>query len=161
SNLGNLDEAESLQLLGQLRERLCRGDRLLLGLDLQKDPRRILRAYDDEAGITARFNLNLLTRLNRELQMDFALDAFAHYASYSPLDGVARSFLVSLRAQRVRSRLLDQHFDFAAGESIYTEQSQKYTPDGVAGLLGAAGFALADTLLDELNGYAIFVGEAG
>lgn len=160
SNLGNLDTAAALSLLVQLRERLLRGDCLLLGLDLQKHPKRILRAYDDGEGLTARFNLNLLQRLNRELGMDFVIEDFEHYASYSPLDGAARSFLVSRRRQSVRSLRLGREFGFEAGECIYTEQSQKYTAASAAALLGEAGFQLAETLVDADEGYAIFVGSA-
>ncbi len=158
SNLGNLDADESLELLIQLRERLRPGDRLLLGLDLQKDPRRILQAYSDAQGLTARFNLNLLTRMNRELGMDFDIERFAHYASYSPLDGAARSFLVSQRHQTVRSRVLDRHFEFGDGEAIYTEQSQKYTPQSVSSLLQAAGFELLHQFDEPQDAYAVFLG---
>ena len=162
SNLGNLTEPQAIELLRAVRGHLHAGDRLLLGLDLQKDPRVILRAYDDALGLTARFNLNLLARMNRELAMDFDLGAFHHYATYSPLDGAARSFLVSRRRQRVTSRFLARHFDFEAGETIYTEQSQKYTEPMVQGLVAAAGFTVDANFIDAQDRYAVFVcGVAG
>jgi uncharacterized SAM-dependent methyltransferase len=80
------------------------GDRLFLGFDLQKDPRVILRAYDDASGVTAEFNLNLLTENNRELGADFNLTDFSHYASYHPIEGAARSFLISLQNQLFQSK---------------------------------------------------------
>jgi len=160
SNLGNLTEEQSVALLRRIRERVCPGDVLVLGLDLQKDPQTILDAYNDRAGVTAAFNLNLLRRLNRELVMDFELDYFRHYATYNPLDGAARSFLVSLRPQTVRSRVLGCSFEFGAGEPIYTEQSQKYTMAMIDRLASACGFAVRTQFIDSQNWYAVTVWEA-
>ena len=111
--------------------------------------------------MTARFNLNLLARLNRELDMDFDLAQFDHYATYSPLDGTARSFLVSARRQTVASTRLRREFRFEAGESIYTEQSQKYTVDMIDALAGHAGFQLHETFTDHRDWYCVAVLGAG
>jgi len=157
SNLGNLNREQSIQLLSRIRSRLLVGDVLLLGLDLKKDPAMILAAYDDAQGVTAAFNLNLLRRLNRELDMDFDLDQFAHYATYSPLDGAARSFLISKRRQTVRSKALNREFAFARGEAIYTEQSQKYSFEAIEELATASGFELASKVTDDLGWYTIAV----
>jgi L-histidine Nalpha-methyltransferase len=157
SNLGNLDKDQSIQLLKRVRSRLLVGDVLLLGLDLKKDPGMILAAYNDAQGVTAAFNMNLLRRLNRELDMDFDTEHFSHYASYSPLDGAARSFLVSKRRQVVRSRALDREFHFARGETIYTEQSQKYSFEAIEQLAAASGFDVASTVTDDLGWYTIAV----
>jgi len=127
SNLGNLGEAEALSFLKKIRAKLRAGDGLLLGLDLMKNPHTVLAAYNDPEGVTAAFNLNLLHRLNRELGFDFQLDRFSHYASYSPLDGAARSFLVSHVDQHVSSPSLGLSWHLEQGETIYTEQSQKYS----------------------------------
>ena len=157
SNIGNLSFEESVRLLSSIRSRLAPGDLLLLGVDLEKDPATILRAYDDAGGITAQFNLNLLARLNRELGMDFAIDRFGHYATYNPLDGAARSFLVSRAAQTVRSRILNLSFSFAEGEAIFVEQSQKYTRETIAGLARAAGFSIDRHFGDARGWYDICV----
>lgn len=157
SNLGNLTQDKAIGLLCRVRKRLRPDDAMLLGLDLMKDPRTVLAAYNDAQGVTARFNLNLLKRLNRELQMNFALDHFSHYASYSPLDGVARSFLVSDRRQMVHSHCLKRSFDFAAGETIYTEQSQKYSASMIDSMAKSCGFEVLANINDSQNRYTLSV----
>jgi uncharacterized SAM-dependent methyltransferase len=87
---------------------------LFVGFDLQKDPRVILKAYDDAEGVTAQFNLNLLRRINRELGADFDLEKFSHYAVYRPVECAARSFLISRERQTVFVRALEESFEFAA-----------------------------------------------
>ncbi|HYF59072.1 MAG TPA: L-histidine N(alpha)-methyltransferase [Burkholderiaceae bacterium] len=160
SSLGNLARDEAVALLRALRTRLETGDALVLGLDLQKDPRVVLAAYDDAQGVTARFNLNLLARLNRELAMDFDLDAFAHYPTYSPLDGAALSFLVSTRRQTVRSERLGCAFSFDEGETIFMERSQKYGPALIEDLSRASGFVPWRRFVDERDRYAVEVWHA-
>ncbi|MBX3611549.1 MAG: L-histidine N(alpha)-methyltransferase [Hydrogenophaga sp.] len=155
SNLGNFAETEAVRFLRRVRAHLRAGDSLLLGLDLRKDPHTVLAAYNDPEGVTAAFNLNLLRRLNRELGMDFALDAFRHYASYCPLQGVARSFLVSQAAQAVHSTVLGTGFHFARGEVIYTEQSQKYDQAAVQSLTAQSGFAVHSWFEDPELPYAL------
>lgn len=152
SNLGNLTSDESLALLTRIRRRLRQGDLLLLGLDLKKDPQTILDAYSDERGVTAAFNLNLLERLNRELDMDFDVAQFYHYASYEPLSGAVRSFLVSRRAQRVSSGALRRTFLFDQGESIYTEQSQKYDRTMIENMASASKFSV-ERYFDDARGW--------
>jgi L-histidine N-alpha-methyltransferase len=160
SNLGNYTQPQALELLRAVRERMRAGDRLVLGLDLKKDPRVIRAAYDDAAGVTAQFNLNLLRRLNRELGTDFDLEAFAHFACYSPLDGAARSYLVSSRRQVVRGQRLGCEFHFAAGETIYTEQSQKYDAAMIQALAAGSGFTVVGEITDERRWYALTVWQA-
>ncbi|WP_240936385.1 MULTISPECIES: L-histidine N(alpha)-methyltransferase [Hydrogenophaga] len=157
SNLGNFTDAEAHRFLRRVRVHLRPGDSLVLGLDLRKDPHTVLAAYDDPEGVTAAFNLNLLTRLNRELGMDFVPDAFRHYASYCPLQGVARSYLVSQAQQTVHSRVLGRAFDFLAGEVIHTEQSQKYERAGVQAMVEACGFAMGAWFEDRALPYALVV----
>lgn len=155
SNLGNFTDEEARRFLRRVRAHLRRGDSLLLGLDLRKDPHTVRPAYDDPAGVTAAFNLNLLRRLNRELGMDFDLERFRHYASYCPLQGVARSFLVSQARQTVRSALLRREFHFGPGEFIYTEQSQKYERAGVEAMAADTGFELRAWFEDPALPYAL------
>jgi L-histidine Nalpha-methyltransferase len=127
SNIGNFDLVGRRQFLQALAAHLTPDDRLLIGFDLQKDPRRIHAAYDDAQRVTAEFNLNLLRRLNRELGADFDLVHWGHYPSYDPLTGAMRSFLVSRQEQTVWIEVLQQSFAFDAWEAIHTEDSWKFT----------------------------------
>ncbi len=155
SNLGNLTQDEAQVLLRLIRSHLHEGDGLLLGLDLMKNPQTILDAYNDPEGVTAAFNLNLLHRMNRELGTDFKTDRFRHFATYSPLDGAARSFLVSQCAQTVYSEKLGLRFDFDDGEIIYTEQSQKYSQDMITQLARSSGFVPQLGLNDARGLYCV------
>lgn len=160
SNLGNQTHDGAISLLRRMREHLRPGDALVLGLDLEKDPHVIRAAYDDPEGVTARFNLNLLVRLNRELGMDFDVGQFSHYATYSPLDGAARSFIVSRRRQIVHSRRLARDFAFEAGETIYTEQSQKYNRGLIDTMARESGFEVQCHFTDERGWYTVVVWQA-
>jgi L-histidine Nalpha-methyltransferase len=142
SNVGNFERAAAARFLGQLRSGLGPADRLLLGVDLRKSREVLESAYDDAAGVTARFNKNLLTRINRVLGADFDLRAFAHRAHYDEPLGRVEMHLVSLRAQRVHLSALDLDVAFAAGETIHTENSYKYSTDEIDELARAAGFTV-------------------
>lgn len=137
STLGNFTDAEAVRLLDAMRHSMGRDGAALIGIDLVKDPALIEAAYNDAAGVTARFTLNLLARLNREIGSDFDLDGFAHRARYEPVRERVETFLVSRRAQVVR--VAGQHFHFAAGEAMQVEYSQKYRDDRFAGLAAIAG----------------------
>jgi L-histidine Nalpha-methyltransferase len=140
SNVGNLDRAEATRFLCQVRRTMTARDRLLVGIDLRKERTTLERAYDDAQGVTARFNLNLLTRINQELGGRFDLDAFRHRAVYDEPLGRVEMHLESIRAQRVRIEQLDLEVAFTAGETIHTENSYKYSPVEISAL--AAGAAL-------------------
>ena len=155
SNLGNYSHEDSVNLLKHFRRNLNTGDGLLLGLDLKKDPHIVLAAYNDKAGVTADFNLNLLVRMNRELQMNFDLKYFSHYATYSPLTGRAESFLVSTCKQTVTSKVLDCSFALDEGETIYIEQSQKYSFDEISTLAEESGFTVENHFLDKNHWYSV------
>ncbi|WP_201978245.1 L-histidine N(alpha)-methyltransferase [Hymenobacter rubidus] len=154
SNIGNFGPAERLDFLRQLAAPLTPADRLLIGFDLQKDPRRIRAAYDDAQGVTAAFNLNLLTRLNRELGADFDLAHWQHYTDYNPVNGAVRSFLVSTRAQQVHIAALEETFDFAAWEVIHTENSYKFTLPQIEALATEAGLRVVATFTDAATDFA-------
>ena len=154
SNIGNFGPADRLDFLRQLAAPLAPADRLLIGFDLQKDPRRIRAAYDDAQGVTAAFNLNLLTRLNRELGADFDLTRWQHYTDYSPLNGAVRSFLVSTCVQQVRVAALDETFDFAAWEVIHTENSYKFTLPQIEALAAEAGLRVVEYFTDPASDFA-------
>lgn len=148
SNIGNFDRHDAASFLARVR-RLCRpGDRLLLGVDLRKQAATLEAAYDDARGVTARFNLNLLSRLNRELGADFALEGFRHRARYDETRGRIEMFLDSTRAQSVRIAALDRSFHFAAGEAIHTESSHKYSFAELDALAAASGFAVIRRFTD-------------
>jgi L-histidine N-alpha-methyltransferase len=139
STIGNLDPVARTAFLAQVRGALAPGDYFLLGTDLVKDRDRLLRAYDDAAGVTAEFNRNVLRVINRELDADFAVEEFEHVAVW---DAQAEWIEMRLRpgtAQRVTVGDLKLTVDFAAGEDMRTEISAKFRPDGVRAELTAAG----------------------
>jgi L-histidine N-alpha-methyltransferase len=139
STIGNFTTEPRAKFLTTLANSLRPGDALLLGTDLVKDTDRLVRAYDDSAGVTAAFNRNVLAVVNRELDADFDLDAFAHVAKWNPECERIEMWLRSVRGQRVNVNALGLTVDFAEGEEMLTEVSCKFRPDGVAAELGAAG----------------------
>lgn len=138
STIGNFHPAEAVRILSGFAHRLGPDGRLLIGVDLKKDPRVLHAAYNDAAGVTAAFNMNLLVRINRELGGTFGLDAFRHEAFYNADAGRIEMHLVSLRNQTVR--LSGRAFAFAAGETIHTENSYKYSIDEFVALAATAGY---------------------
>lgn len=138
SSIGNFAPLEALRFLKNVAQQLATDDGFLIGVDLKKDPAILNAAYNDAAGVTAAFNLNLLARCNRELGADFDLDAFAHRAFYNEAAGRIEMHLESTREQRVE--IAGQRFGFAAGETIHTENSYKYRPDEFRHLAVQAGF---------------------
>ncbi|MGC8476853.1 MAG: L-histidine N(alpha)-methyltransferase [Acetobacteraceae bacterium] len=138
STIGNLDPPAARRFLAGARAALGRGARLLVGVDLAKDPSLLLPAYDDAAGVTAAFNRNLLVRLNREAGADFDPAGFDHRALWNAAESRIEMHLVSRRAQRVR--LAGTAIDFAAGETIHTENSYKHSLPGFAALARAGGW---------------------
>ncbi|HXH70996.1 MAG TPA: L-histidine N(alpha)-methyltransferase [Pyrinomonadaceae bacterium] len=149
SNIGNFSRAQAQDFFRQLRGVMNDNDLLFVGFDLQKDPRVILRAYDDAQGVTAAFNLNLLTRINRELGANFNTKDFSHYAIYRPVECAARSFLISRRAQQVFVEALGKSFEFAAWEPIFMEISQKYSVEMIEDLVRSSGFQVAQNFFDS------------
>lgn len=140
--IGNFMPGEALAFLREVRSGMGPGDRLLLGADRVKAPEILHAAYNDRAGITAEFNLNLLQVLNRELEADFDPDAFRHEAVYNMDDSRIEMYLVSRRSQTVTLARLDKVLKLASGERILTEISRKFTPGSLTELLTAAGFAV-------------------
>ncbi len=139
STIGNLDRAGRASLLGQVVAALRPGDTFLLGTDLVKDANRLLRAYDDGAGVTAEFNRNILRVINRELAADFAVEAFEHVAVWDAEREWIEMRLRAAQAQQVTIADLDLTVRFAAGEELRTEISAKFRPGGVTAELAAAG----------------------
>jgi L-histidine Nalpha-methyltransferase len=149
SNIGNFSKAEAEDFFRRLRSVMNENDLLFIGFDLQKDPRVILRAYDDAQGVTAEFNLNLLRRINRELGANFDLEKFSHYALYRPNECAARSFLISREDQAVFIEALNETFDFKAWEPIFMEISQKYSLEMIEDLARDCGFQVAQYFFDS------------
>ena len=139
STIGNLTPGPRADFLAALADTLAPGDTLLLGTDLVKDVGRLERAYDDAAGVTAKFNLNVLSVVNRELDANFDLSAFEHVARWNPDEERIEMWLRARTAQHVRIGALDLDVDFAAGEEMLTEVSSKFRPEKVTSELAAAG----------------------
>ncbi len=154
SNIGNFDPAEARALLRSLRHALRAGDRILVGADLKKDGQTLEAAYDDALGVTAAFNLNLLARINRELDADFAPRRFRHVANYNEAAGRVEIYLESTRAQTVRIRALDLTVQFDEGERIHTENSYKYDLAQLLSLAAETGFHSTNTWLDEAERFS-------
>lgn len=148
SNIGNFQHSRAIEFFRGLRSSMTSGDLLFVGFDLQKDPEIILRAYDDSAGVTARFNLNLLTRINRELGADFDLSQFTHFANYCPVEGSARSYLISRERQAVKIDSLGRTFEFDQWEPIFMEISQKYSIRTIEDLAAESGFIVKRNFFD-------------
>jgi dimethylhistidine N-methyltransferase len=146
STIGNFSPPAASQLLGTMRGMLSPEGRIIVGVDLKKDARALVRAYNDEDGVTAAFNLNLLARINREIEGSFDLDGFRHEAIYEPREGRIEMHLVSLKTQAASVR--GHWFRFAPGETIHTENSYKYTIGQFQDLARRAGWVPGRVWLD-------------
>lgn len=152
ANLGNFGVEEAKDVVDHLRVGTKKGDQVLIGFDLKKDPQTILNAYNDGEGVTREFNMNLLRRINRELDADFNLDLFTHWPTYDPLSGECRSYLVSQKSQLVTIGSLNQSFEFEAFEAIFTEISKKYSLSEIGNLASFGGFEVQHNYMDN-EGY--------
>lgn len=147
-NIGNYKADESVDLLQLFSDNMNQGDKLLIGFDLKKNPLTIHKAYFDPNHITKRFNLNLLIRMNRELEADFKLDDFDFYSHYNPRTGEVNSFIVSLKSQEVYIKALERSFHFDQNELIWTELSKKYSLKDIEHLATECGFKLQKNFMD-------------
>jgi L-histidine N-alpha-methyltransferase len=157
--IGNLDPAARAVFLKELRATLRPGDTFLLGADLVKDTARLVAAYDDAAGVTAAFNRNVLHVINRELEADFAPEAFEHVARYDGRNDWIEMRLRATRAMRVRIAALGLSVDFAEGEETRTEISAKFRLDGLRGELAGAGFAVNRWWTDPAGDFSLLLAE--
>jgi len=151
SNIGNYESDDVEDLLELFTKSMHPGDKLLIGFDLKKNPDTISHAYYDPAGVTKAFNINLLTRINRELGGDFNLEAFDFFSSYNPLNGEVRSYLLSLIEQVVTIDRLGKSFDFRKDELIYTELSRKYNFQEIEDLGAVSGLKVQQHFIDSRN----------
>lgn len=147
SNIGNMTLEEAEDFCVHLNKSLSSKDRVLVGFDLKKNPHIILNAYNDEEGITAAFNLNLLSRINNELGGNFDLKQFQHYQTYDPVSGACRSFLVSLISQQVT--IGNTRISFEENELIDMEISQKFSPEKIRELGEKSGFSITGEIRDS------------
>lgn len=155
SSLGNFEPADAAVFLRMVRDTVGRQGHLLIGVDRKKERTVLDAAYNDAAGATARFNLNLLRRANAELGADFDLDAFSHRAFYNAELGRIEMHLVSLRPQQVR--ISGKVFGFAAGESVHTENSYKYSPAAFTALAGRAGLRCRAQWTDAREYFGVYL----
>ena len=160
SSIGNFEPEEALRLLTTVRGALGSGDSMLLGVDLAKSEDVLIPAYDDAAGVTAAFNLNVLTRLNRELGADFDLDMFRHRAIWNPAKSRIEMHLESCIDQTVCIPCLDLNIRFTAEETIHTENSYKYRVGQPEALLREAGFSPTVTWTDDQERFAVCLARA-
>lgn len=153
STLGNFEPLEAQAFLHSAREILGTGAQMIVGVDLEKDERTLYDAYNDAAGVTARFNLNVLARINRELGGNFDLSSFIHRSIYNRDRHRIEMHLISRRAQSVR--VLGHHFSFRPGESIHTENSYKYSLDRFAALALASGWQVKESWTDARGMFSV------
>lgn len=153
SNIGNLLHEKAIAFLSQIQEYMQPDDLLFIGFDQKKNPQTILDAYNDEAGITANFNKNLLVRINRELKANFEVDSFIHWEVYDPESGTAKSYLVATSPQKVHIKELGLDIIFDAWETIHTEISQKYDDKTVHWLAEQSGLKVLEEFSDQKHYY--------
>lgn len=148
ASIGNFSPKETRAFLKEMNVLLKNGDQVLIGFDLKKDPETVLHAYNEPEGITKAFNLNLLTRINNELQADFDVSAYEHRPSYNESNGACESFLVSKKEQSVRIK--EKHvFRFRKKEKIFMERSMKYTLNEIEKFAQQANFSISHHFLDS------------
>ncbi|OUS03574.1 hypothetical protein A9Q86_01295 [Flavobacteriales bacterium 33_180_T64] len=147
-NIGNYSHSEAIDLLKLFYQNMNANDKLLIGMDLKKNPITIHNAYYDKAGVTKRFNLNLLIRINREFDADFKIDDFDFYCHYNPINGEVKSYIVSLKTQTVHIGKLGLDIDFQQNELIWTELSQKYALSDIEVLAKTTNFNIKHHFLD-------------
>lgn len=157
STIGNLDDAEAAEMMRTIRGAMAPGGRLLLGVDLVKEREVLERAYDDPAGVTARFNLNLLARINRELGGGFDLSRFRHIAFYNEKESRIEMHLESAEGHEVEIGGLGLRARFAAGERLHTENSRKYTNASVSELAEAASLRVERRWTDLRGWFAQYL----
>lgn len=153
SNIGNLKHPKAIEFLTKLKDTMLPDDLLFMGFDQKKNPQTILDAYNDEAGITAAFNKNVLTRINRELDGNFEVEKFKHWEAYNPETGTAKSFLVATEAMQVTIEKLGLTINFEQWETIHTEISQKYDDKIVQWLAEQSGLEIGTSFTDEKGYY--------
>lgn len=160
SSIGNFEPSDAVQVLREVRKRLVPGDKLLLGADRVKDRSALIPAYDDAAGVTAAFNKNILTRINRELGANFNLRLFRHRARWNDEHSRIEMHLESLIAQYITIPSLELEVKFQRGETIHTENSYKFTVQSIASIVERAGFEMTRCWTDEQQWFGVYLATA-
>lgn len=160
SNIGNYNNIDRDYFLQKLRDNLKKGDQVLIGFDLRKNPQKILSAYNDSNGVTRNFNKNLLTRINNELGGNFNTDRFLHFPSYNPDTGECRSYLLSTEKQTVHIASLEKDFHFNKWESIFMEISKKFNIEEIEELAQRHDFIIRRHFTDSKEWFLDSVWEA-
>ncbi len=157
SSIGNMDDDQSARFLAELSDKLYQGDKLLLGVDLIKDESIVLPAYDDTQGITREFNLNLLRRINCELEANFDIEAFEYEPEYSEHDGCTRSYLKSTKCQEINISKTGGKYTLKKDERILTEISRKYNDDIIKKLIEDTAFKTTGKITDRKGYFASYI----
>lgn len=157
SSIGNFTHDEGHAFLQHVRESMRPHDRLLIGIDLLKDPKRIEAAYNDSEGVTAAFNMNLLSRINRELGADIQLDAFSHAAPFVEAESRIEMQLVCGRSHRATVDAVEMSFQFHKGETIHTENCHKYSLGAFSSLCHGAGLSVLHRWTDDAEWFALLL----
>ncbi len=157
SNIGNFTVEECRLFLANIWQLLDEDDRLLIGFDLKKHAEIIRNAYNDKSGVTAAFNMNLLNRINKELGGNFDLDNFEFYASYDPVSGFVKSYVISLKEQNVYIEYLNRSFHFEAWETIHMENSRKFSLLEIKELALSGGYHVETHLFDKQQYFTDYI----
>ena len=160
SSLGNFKLEEAWKFCREIHSYLSPGDLFLLGIDLVKQPDILFQAYNDSQGITKRFNLNLLERINNDLGSSFDKALFQHYVSYNPSEQVVKSYLISQKKQRIKIEKLKQEFLFEAWEAIHTEDSSKYNFHDIEAMAKQSNFNILRSFTDQRSYFTNTLWEA-
>jgi L-histidine Nalpha-methyltransferase len=160
SSIGNFEPSDAVQVLREVRKSLAPGDTLLLGADRVKERSVLVRAYDDQAGVTAAFNKNILTRINRELGANFKLRLFRHRVRLNHEHSRIEMHLESLIPQHVTIPALDLEIKFNRGETIHTENSYKFTEPGITSIVERAGFKMTRCWTDRQEWFGVYLATA-
>ncbi len=142
SNIGNFEKSQSVEFMKSINKNIKKDSYIFIGFDLKKDPRKLNKAYNDSSNLTKRFNLNLLTRINNDLQANFNLNKFVHYGTYNPLLGAMESFLISSIKQQVNIKKTKKTYSFEAYETIHLEYSFKYSIEDIENLAKKSKFTI-------------------
>ena len=157
SNIGNMNDELASKFIYNLGDNLISGDKLLLGVDLIKSEEIVGPAYNDSKGITAKFNMNLLDRINKELEANFNINQFKHHPEYNEEEGIAKSFIMSTADQSVEIKAIGKKYHFKKGEKIHTEISRKYNDDLIKKIISNTDFSLKTKILDSKAYFADYV----
>jgi L-histidine N-alpha-methyltransferase len=157
SNIGNMQDQMAFKFIYNLGANLQPGDKILLGVDLIKAQEIVLPAYNDKKGITAKFNLNLLYRINKELGANFNLNHFEHQPEYTEKEGIAKSCIVSTTNQTVEINATGNSYTFAEGEKIHTEISRKYNDQLIENIIANTNFSIQTKILDSKAYFADYI----